>query len=1705
MLGRPLITERLFWCANTLMSFNLEQAVAASLVVEIGGDDRQLDLVLKRSDEKVKRFAGQKSPSLALTADDKSVTNAADRARATLENVRKQTVNIKMLADASGIVAAAKAANDALDRQRFGAQAVQRQILRDATDTGNQLVRQAQDDARQISKTDADAARARIREAQQTKLVLLREAQDTGRALLEIDRENTRQATKQAAEAKRAADRQARAFSGAALVARGGAISSVGGGIRAAGQAATYGYSAPVAAAGGYAIKQAINYEADFANVKKTTVGTAAQSQALRAQLEELSTEKGMPVAFKQITDIASMVGQLGVARDQVKNVTKDIIQLNVATKLTTDTGAMAMVKFANSIGEPAQNIGRLGSVISELDKDSKATSNEALAMALRIGGVGHVAGLSGPQILAFANAFAGVGVRAQQGGSAISTAIIQIDRATNAGGAKLAQFANVAGMSADQFKKAFKENAAGALVSFIEGLGKLHDKHVDLIPVMDALGLKNKLQIDAMLRASGAGSDLSKALGRVDKAYADNTATGERYKRATDNTAQSLKDIQHEANLAAVKLGNELLPTLKKMEPDAEHLLHTVNGWIDAFAKLPKPVKQGALEFLAVTIAAGPVVSVLGGVVTGVGFMTRAVGAFKLLKTAEEMKGVLDGLKGVEGGAKDAGAEIGTLKTTAGGLKDLLTSPMTQGSLGQLLLKGGIVTLGVGLDVYLLKKDFDTAKETKQTYASAAASDASLGRDGDLQRRTDGAIVNIVNALSSLRDGIKADKAKLADMPRENKPYELLTGPVQQSGRYKDLQARIRKEYADAAALTGSLHQQQGVIKGITAAAHPATAVVKGLVAGIDTPEAKAPCALFASKLLTKMGEAVPVIAGAKGLRDYAVSHGAKQVPTGQAQSGDLVVWHGARYGARQGGGERSGYHVGVSMGSGQIAQSSNNVKRTMAMYDAAHASVYRFNTHGGGVPFNNSVEFNPALFTKTAAGSKAGKFADTVGMTAQERETHNLNAARAKGLISAATYHAAMARLEANADTKEAKAQKTAHKHAETALEAHVRRMNAIARHALTVTTGQQKRQGMATAALAQARGDLDPEGVQIGQERAGVLAKYNARVKAVQASWGLYSTGQQAQIKVLSDARDAALDAVNDKLKTHNEAAADKTRTEADKKAKSQFDAHLSTRGAYDQYLTGQQKKFGQDTQEFADYTEQLGKLRAVPAAIATARKEIVTLNHDGWKDGLASARDYYKGLREDARAASVELLRTTQDKATANAWLAAKLSSLSRQQADAERTALQGSQRFELEQHGISLSQYRGFLGSQLSLTKKYADSAKGIVSEQYMALKGQLDEIDAQRRAASPFNSLADGAKTAFSSALEQAHSYKDGLKAWEGEVAGIIRHLAVMWASSQLFGSRFGGGLDFGRNKPGAAPPNAPGATAPNDPAASPSGGFGGSGAGGGFGSLLSAGLSIYSATKSQTLTKGGGGKGLAATPGIAPSRGGGGTDWLGTAASVAPMMGRQGGAIGAGLSLFGAGLSILDMFTHKKHPATSGAAAQAGGPTPVFITGMAPGLMGSGIVMGSAPGAGGGKGGALLGLAGMAASFIPGGGVASKVLGGLGHIFHFANGGVVPGQGNQDSVPAMLMPREVVLSQAMLAGTAPPPALPPSFITNVQHAAPADISGTHRRLDRIGDAMERMTGGAARPIEVNQTNHYATQSGSGSEDLATVLRQRLG
>ena len=113
-------------------------------------------------------------------------------------------------------------------------------------------------------------------------------------------------------------------------------------------------------------------------------------------------------------------------------------------------------------------------------------------------------------------------------------------------GGESLEQFADVAGMSASEFQQAFKEDAAQALVSFVEGLGTMDERGKSAIATLADMEITEIRQRDALLRLAGAGYVLSESLWIASDAWAENTALtkeAEQRYETLENRLQILKN----------------------------------------------------------------------------------------------------------------------------------------------------------------------------------------------------------------------------------------------------------------------------------------------------------------------------------------------------------------------------------------------------------------------------------------------------------------------------------------------------------------------------------------------------------------------------------------------------------------------------------------------------------------------------------------------------------------------------------------------------------------------------------------------------------------------------------------------------------------------------------------------------------------------------------------------------------------------------------------------------------------------------------------------------------------------------------------------------------------------------------------------------------------------------------------------------------
>lgn len=445
-------------------------------------------------------------------------------------------------------------------------------------------------------------------------------------------------------------------------------LKGYGDNLEKVGKGLTIGVTTPIVGLGTVATKTAIDFESAFAGVIKTVDATDTQLSKLETGIRDMSKE--IPASATAISEVAEAAGQLGIETDNILGFTRVMIDLGEATNLSADDAATALARLANITGMSQQDFDRLGSTIVDLGNNLATTESEIVAMGLRLAGAGAQIGLTEAQIMSFAGALSSVGIEAEAGGSAFSKVMIEMQLAVETNSKKLDEFANVAGMSASEFKKAFQEDAAGAIITFNQGLGNAEEKGMSAIKILDDMGISEVRLRDALLRASGASDVFTESLKIGTNAWDENTALTKEAEQRYKTTASQIEIAKNYLKDAGITTGEIVVPHLISL---AEKIKN-VSEW---FSNLNPKTQESIVKMAGLAAATGPVLYAGGKMVNGLGsiiglFNKFGVGA-KVATTAAGTLGGASGLGSVVLSSTKAGGTIATLAGSATGTGGLL------------------------------------------------------------------------------------------------------------------------------------------------------------------------------------------------------------------------------------------------------------------------------------------------------------------------------------------------------------------------------------------------------------------------------------------------------------------------------------------------------------------------------------------------------------------------------------------------------------------------------------------------------------------------------------------------------------------------------------------------------------------------------------------------------------------------------------------------------------------------------------------------------------------------------------------------------------------------------------------------------------------------------------------------------------------------
>lgn len=354
--------------------------------------------------------------------------------------------------------------------------------------------------------------------------------------------------------------------------------------------------------------EEAIAFENAMAGVKRTVGGSDSFLNGLAADFQQLSTE--IPITTGELASIATTAGQLGIAQQDVEQFTTVMAKLATTTDLTADDAATMLAQFANITG--LTDYERLGSVIAELGDATATTASKVVQMSQGMAASASLAGMSATDIMAVSAAVGSLGIEAQAGSTAMSTLINTLYKATETG-EKLEEFASVAGMTAEQFKKAWAEDAVGAMNSFIQGLNNVEQNGKSAIVILDELGITNVRQTKAILSLASAGDLLGNTIAQAGQAWESNTALTEKASVMYETTQAKLTMLQNAFANVQTAVGDAFTPA--------------ISGAANALTGLLQPMAQFIEQNPALVAA-------LTGTIATIGVGTAGMAAFHLIAT---------------------------------------------------------------------------------------------------------------------------------------------------------------------------------------------------------------------------------------------------------------------------------------------------------------------------------------------------------------------------------------------------------------------------------------------------------------------------------------------------------------------------------------------------------------------------------------------------------------------------------------------------------------------------------------------------------------------------------------------------------------------------------------------------------------------------------------------------------------------------------------------------------------------------------------------------------------------------------------------------------------------------------------------------------------------------------------------------------------
>ena len=350
--------------------------------------------------------------------------------------------------------------------------------------------------------------------------------------------------------------------------------------------------------AGRKAVNAFAEMDAEMANVRKFTGLADDEVKELNEDFKKMDTR----TSREDLNKLAEEAGRLGKSsKEDVLGFVKAADQINVALDELGDGATLTLSKLTNIFGDEARlgterSLLAVGSVINDLSQNCTASAGYLAEFGKRMAGVGAQAGMTIPQIMAFAAVLDSQGQACEMSATALSQLIMNLFKEPS-------KIAKATGMDLEELNKALKRSTNEGLLMLLQQLKKLGNMDV-LAPVFKNMG-ENGARASQVLATLASNVEMVKwQQEQATQSFEDAISVTNEFNVQNSTVEAELDKARKRVTELAIELGEKLMPVMKHVISTTTLTLKAMSTTIDFLARNKEAIIVLTSMVVAYTIA---------------------------------------------------------------------------------------------------------------------------------------------------------------------------------------------------------------------------------------------------------------------------------------------------------------------------------------------------------------------------------------------------------------------------------------------------------------------------------------------------------------------------------------------------------------------------------------------------------------------------------------------------------------------------------------------------------------------------------------------------------------------------------------------------------------------------------------------------------------------------------------------------------------------------------------------------------------------------------------------------------------------------------------------------------------------------------------------------------------------------------------------